>query len=71
MLDLKLLLLLNLLSFSLQDKNCLVKFEYCIPNSGDSVPETEYKSDIDHSLNGYGEECSTCEDGYALSYDMK
>ena len=71
MLDLKLLLLLNLLSFGLQDKNCLVKFEYCIPNSGVSVDESEYKSNIDHCESDYEGACSYCEDGYAVSYDKK
>ena len=69
MLDLKLLLLLNLLSFSLQDKNCLVTFEGCTLKEGVSVPEIESKSEIAHCVTDLLGECYYCEDGYAVSYD--
>ena len=69
MLDLKLLLLLNLLSFSLQDKHCLVTFEYCYYKGAATEPEYESQSEIAHCEDEYGGKCDECEDDYAVSHD--
>ena len=70
MLDLKLLLLLNLLSFSLQDKHCLVTFEACYVKGADTEPDNESQSEIAHCVYEYEEgKCDYCEDDYAVSYD--
>ena len=69
MLDLKLFLLLNLLSFSLQDKYCLETAVYCEEEDEASEPENESKSEIAHCYSEYDGKCSYCEDGYAISYD--
>ena len=69
MLDLKLLLLLNLLSFSLQDKHCLVTYEFCYLKGVDTEPENESQSEIAHCEDEYGGKCYYCEDDYAISYD--
>jgi hypothetical protein len=69
MLDLKILLLLNLLSFSLQDKYCLETYEFCAEKGANSESENESKSKIDHCYYEYNEKCTNCEDGYAVSSD--
>ena len=69
MFNLKYLILLALISFCLQDKNCLVYFEKC-----------EENDDIDDSINigagsvancqyGVGNVCYRCKSGYIQSYD--
>ena len=70
MLDLKLLLLLNLLSFSLQDKHCLVTFEGCYEKGEATEPEYESQSEIAHCVYEYEEgKCDYCEDDYLVSHD--
>ena len=69
MLDLKLFLLLNLLSISLQDKYCLETLELCAEKGVANEPENESKSEIDHCYYEYDGKCNNCEDGYAVSYD--
>ena len=64
MLNLKYLLLLTLISFSLQDSNCLINFEVC--SEEDEAPITE--GSIDNCL--YYDSDGTCDDckaGYAKS----
>ena len=65
------LLLFGLISFSLQDNNCLVNFEHCERNE----PDNQVK--IEHCKEGwvydYGDEekeyCLECEKNYAVSDD--
>ena len=64
MLNLKSLILLVCLSFSLQDNNCLVYFEYC-------EEEEEKIISISHCLDGSKEYCYQCEKNYYLSIDQK
>ena len=68
MINLKTLVLLVLISFSLQDKNCLVYFGGCSKN------KQTYKIQIENCKEGYVDEvdlndyyCTECENGYFLS----
>ena len=69
MLNLKCLILLVLISFSLQDKNCLIYFERC-----EKAPST---ITISNCINGHKEDdetteyCDECKDGYVPSNDLK
>ena len=69
MLDLKLLLLLNLLSFCLQDEHCLATIEDCSVKGAATESENEYQSEIAHCKFEFRGKCVECEDDYAVSYD--
>lgn len=62
------LILLSLISLCIQDKNCLVYFEYC---KGKEVYTTTGSIDNCISYSNYNnkEYCGECKSGYALSYD--
>lgn len=72
--NLKYLLLLVLISFSLQDNNCLISYESC-DDGEDYEEETPItKGDIDNCLyyeDDTGKKCEECKSGYAMSYDQK
>ena len=66
MLNLHLFILITLISFSIQDKNCLVYFERC--------KATEKSITIPNCISNYidtYEKCSECKNGYIPSYDRK
>ena len=67
MFKLDLLLLLTLVSFSHQDKHCLITFEHCVEESKEAEPE----SDIAHCLYEQNDECVTCEHDYLPSSNKK
>ena len=68
--NLKYLLLMALISFSIQDDNCLINFEECYFE--EEIPKTS--SSIENCIDSYtysGQEfCYKCKTGYALSYNM-
>ena len=69
MFNLNTFLLLILISFTFQDKYCVVKFRFC--DTGDSEPVISSGSItncIDYDLKD-NEKCNFCKEGYALSYD--
>ena len=72
MLNIRTFLLLFLISFSFQDKNCLIRFRTCVSNSGNEQPEES--GSIDNCIE-YDEDdnqkCSECKNGYARSSDYK
>lgn len=70
MLNLKLFLLITLISFSLQDSHCLLTYEYCLEEK--ESPQTE-ETTIDNCAyeNDEGTFCNECKDGYAVTYDGK
>ena len=71
MINLKVLILSILISFSLQDSHCLVSFEECVPK-GNGYDDDEGSSNdggIDHCINAEGGECRYCEEGFAVSYE--
>ena len=63
-------ILLVLISLSIQDKNCLVYFEYCKDNEVETPVTT---GSINNCIlyNNYDnqEHCGECKSGYAISYD--
>ena len=66
MLNLHLFILIALISFSIQDKNCLIYFERC--------KATEKSITIPNCISNYidtYEECRECKNGYIPSYDRK
>ena len=66
MLNLHPLILVTLISFSIQDKNCLIYFERC--------KATEKSITITNCISSYidsYEKCDECKDGYVVSYDRK
>lgn len=76
MLNLHTFLILSLISFSFQDKNCLITFRDCISTSSEPDDGTEFESTIDNCLFSTGgdtenELCLVCKSGYAISYDSK
>ena len=56
--NLKYLLLLSFISFSLNDSHCLLTSSVCMP-----------ESKIAHCITGKNNECWACESGYAISFD--
>ena len=60
MFNLKYLLLLSLISFSIQDSHCLITYSYCL-----------FESKIAHCSYEENNECVSCEDWYAISFDKK
>ena len=71
MLNLKYLISLVLISFSLQDKNCLVYFERCEKRPSTTISNCKnsyYDSDGNGETTEY---CDECKDGYVLSNDGK
>lgn len=73
MLNLRPFLLLFLISFSFQDKNCLSRVRFCVSNS-DFEQQPEENGSIENCIE-YNEsdnqKCSQCKNGYALSSDYK
>lgn len=71
MLNLRTFLLLFLISFSFQDKNCLLKFRTCVSNS-DYEQQPEENGSIENCIE-YDEDdnqlCKECKNGYARSSD--
>lgn len=63
------LILLSLISLSIQDKNCLVYFEYC---KGKEVYTPVTTGKIDNCIlydDDDNNKCDECKNGYAVSYD--
>ena len=73
MLNLRTYLLLFLISFSFQDKNCLSSFRFCVSNS--EYEQQPVENGSIENCNDYNEDdnqkCSECKDGYAHSSDYK
>ena len=70
MLNLKSLILFVLISFSLQDKNCLIYFERCEKKPSTISISNCISSYYDKNENDEKTEyCDECKDGYVLSYD--
>ena len=69
MLNLHLLILIALISFSIQDKNCLVYFESCKATAITITITNCIYSDIDPDEKV--EKCYECKNGYVPSYDRK
>ena len=66
MLNLHPLILVALISFSIQDKNCLIYFERCKATEKSITITNCISSNIDSY-----EKCDECKDGYVVSYDRK
>ena len=49
-----------MISFSIQDSHCLITYSYCL-----------LESKIAHCSYEENNECASCEDGYAISFDKK
>ena len=71
MLNLKCLILLVLISFSLQDKNCLIYFEKCEKPSTITISNCISGYSSNDENNELTEYCDECQVGYVPSYDMK
>lgn len=71
MINLKSVLLLSLVSFSLQDSHCLKTFTMCIPKVTNDEPNET--GSIDHciSYDSSKKNCYYCEEGYVASSDGK
>lgn len=71
MINLKVLILSILISFSLQDSHCLMSFEYCVSKDYeyDDDEGSSNEGGIAHCEEAYGDECERCEEGFAVSYE--
>jgi len=70
MFNLKYVLLLALISYTLQDIHCLATVEYCEEEEDDGKDDYD-GGGITHCEYAEGGSCYNCEDGYAASYDRK
>ena len=69
MINLRFLLLLSLVSFSLQDKYCLATYELYSPkNSGTGI--TTQQITIPHCVNQEDDKCLACGHNYLVSSDF-
>ena len=69
MIKLRYILLLALISYTLQDIHCLVSAEHCAENDDDD--EDRDSGNIDHCINEQEGKCHGCDDGYAVSHNRE
>ena len=71
MLNLKYILLLALISYTLQDIHCLASVETCSKGDDDDDDEERDGGGIAHCVQARDGKCDYCESGYALSYNRE
>lgn len=69
MFNLKSLVLIALITFCHQDKNCLTFIERCVTTSNTGNSGSMGAGSVANCQYGYGSQCYICKSGYARSYD--